>query len=90
VAGGYAESLARPGGNVTGFAVMELTIIGKMLQTLKEIAPHVARVSMICNPDNPVGAFLRAPLNPPPGRSASSRSSLTFMGSQKLNALLQR
>ena len=54
---GYAESLARPGSNVTGFATMELSVIGKMLQTLKEIVPHVARVSMIYNPDNPGGAF---------------------------------
>jgi putative ABC transport system substrate-binding protein len=54
---GYAESLARPGGNVTGFATMELSVIGKMLQTLKEIAPNVARVSMIYNPDNPAGAL---------------------------------
>ena len=52
---GYAESLARPGSNVTGFATMELSVIGKMLQTLKEIAPHVSRVFMIYNPDNPIG-----------------------------------
>jgi len=52
---GYAESLARPGGNVTGFATMELSVIGKMLQTLKEVAPHLSRVFMIYNPDNPVG-----------------------------------
>jgi putative tryptophan/tyrosine transport system substrate-binding protein len=55
---GYAESLARPGGNVTGFATFEFSVIGKMLQTLKEIAPNVARVSMIYNPDNPLGALL--------------------------------
>ena len=54
---GYAESLAHPGGNVTGFAVMELSVISKMLQTLKDIAPNVARVRIIYNPDNPVGAF---------------------------------
>jgi ABC transporter substrate binding protein len=43
---GYAESLARPGRNVTGFATIgELSVVGKMLQTLKEIAPpdNVAR-----------------------------------------------
>jgi ABC-type uncharacterized transport system substrate-binding protein len=57
IARGYAESLARPGGNVTGFATMELSVIGKMLQTLKEIAPNVAHVSMIYNPDNPGGTF---------------------------------
>ena len=57
VARGFVKSLARPGGNVTGFAVMEFSIYGKMLQTLKEIAPHLARVFMIYNPDNPAGAF---------------------------------
>src|SRR5262245_32798090 len=54
---GYAESLAHPGRNVTGFARMELSIIGKMLQILKEIAPEVSRVCMVFNPDNPGGAL---------------------------------
>ena len=54
---GYVQSLAHPGGNVTGFAVMEASVIGKQLQTLKEIAPHLVRISMIYNPDNPSGAF---------------------------------
>jgi putative ABC transport system substrate-binding protein len=45
---GYVASLARPGGNVTGFAVLESSVYGKMLQTLKEIAPQLASVSMIC------------------------------------------
>ena len=53
---GYAESLAHPGGNITGLGAIEVSIIGKMLQTLKEIAPDVARVSLIYNPANPVGA----------------------------------
>jgi putative tryptophan/tyrosine transport system substrate-binding protein len=58
---GYAESLARPGGNVTGFTTTEVSVIGKMLQTLKEIAPNVAHVSMIYNPDGPAGAlFVRS------------------------------
>ena len=50
---GYAQSIARPGGNVTGFAVLEPSIIGKMLQLLKELAPSVTRVAAIYNPDNP-------------------------------------
>jgi putative ABC transport system substrate-binding protein len=54
---GWVESLARPGGNVTGFANLEGSIIGKMLQTLKEIAPSVSRVAMIYNPDNPGAAL---------------------------------
>jgi putative ABC transport system substrate-binding protein len=61
VARGLGESLARPGGNVTGFATTEVSVIGKMLQTLKEIAPNVAHVSMIYNPDSPAGAlFVRS------------------------------
>jgi len=51
---GYADSLAHPGHNVTGFATMEISIIGKMLQVLKEIAPNVKHVTMIFNPDNRV------------------------------------
>jgi putative ABC transport system substrate-binding protein len=57
VARGWAASLAHPGGNVTGFAQLELSVIGKMLQTLKEIAPNLSRVAMIYNPDNPAATF---------------------------------
>jgi putative tryptophan/tyrosine transport system substrate-binding protein len=58
---GYAGSVARPGGNVTGFATFEFSVVGKMLQMLKEIAPNLAHVSMIYNPDNPAGAlFVRS------------------------------
>ena len=53
---GWVKSLARPGGNVTGFSIFELSIIGKMLQTLKEIAPNISHVAMIYNPDNPGAA----------------------------------
>jgi putative ABC transport system substrate-binding protein len=61
VARGYAGSVARPGGNLTGFAALEVSVIGKMLQTLKEIAPNIAHVSMIYNPDNPAGqVFVRS------------------------------
>jgi putative ABC transport system substrate-binding protein len=55
---GYVESLAHPGGNVTGFAVMETSVIGKQLQTLKDIAPHLVRISTMYNPDNRAGASM--------------------------------
>lgn len=58
VAQGYVQSLARPGGNVTGFAVTEPSVFGKMLQTLKEIAPALIHVTMIYNPENPTGALI--------------------------------
>jgi putative tryptophan/tyrosine transport system substrate-binding protein len=51
------KSLARPGGNVTGFALLELSVIGKMLQTLKELAPSITRVAMFYNPDNVSATF---------------------------------
>jgi putative ABC transport system substrate-binding protein len=50
VGSGFVESLARPGGNATGFIVMEPTIAGKWLELLKEIAPRVKRVAFLFNP----------------------------------------
>ena len=43
VGAGYVDSLARPGGNATGFLVWEYSIAAKWLELLKEIAPHVTR-----------------------------------------------
>jgi putative tryptophan/tyrosine transport system substrate-binding protein len=60
IASGAAESLARPGRNVTGFSLVEFSMFGKMLEILKEMAPDISRVGMMYNPDNPVGAtYLR-------------------------------
>jgi putative ABC transport system substrate-binding protein len=56
---GFIKSLAQPGGNVTGFAVMEFSIFGKFLETLKQIAPGTSRVAMIYNPDNPSAVQFR-------------------------------
>jgi len=50
VGSGFVESLARPGGNATGFIVMEPTIASKWLELLKEIAPRVKRVAFLFNP----------------------------------------
>jgi putative tryptophan/tyrosine transport system substrate-binding protein len=60
IASGAAESLARPGRNVTGFSIVEFSMFGKMLEILKALAPDISRVGMMYNPDNPVGAtYLR-------------------------------
>jgi ABC-type uncharacterized transport system substrate-binding protein len=61
VEAGYIKSLARPGGNVTGFATMELSVIGRILETLKQIAPGTSRVAMIYNPDNLASINYRSP-----------------------------
>src|SRR5262245_637590 len=47
---GFVASFPRPGGNATGFIVMEPTMTGKWLELLKEIAPRVARVAFLFNP----------------------------------------
>jgi len=56
---GYAKTLARPGGNVTGFALLELSTLGKSIEIFKQIAPAVARVALIYNPDNPNSVVYR-------------------------------
>ena len=50
VSSGLVASLARPGGNATGFTIMEDSMVGKWLELLKQIAPHVARVAFLFNP----------------------------------------
>jgi putative ABC transport system substrate-binding protein len=50
---GWVKSLARPGGNITGFTLMEFSVFGKLLDLLKQLAPGIARVGLVFNPDNP-------------------------------------
>ena len=56
VGAGFIESLARPGGNATGFINYEYGISAKWLELLKEISPSVRRVAVIRDPDLPVGS----------------------------------
>jgi putative ABC transport system substrate-binding protein len=55
---GFVQSLARPGGNITGFSSSDPPLMGKWLQLLKEIAPGVTRVAVIFNPDTTIAALL--------------------------------
>jgi ABC-type uncharacterized transport system substrate-binding protein len=50
VGAGFVESVARPGGNVTGFLLFEYGISGKWLELLKQIAPSVARAAVLRDP----------------------------------------
>ena len=47
---GFVASLARPGGNITGFSYVDSPLLGKWLELLKEIAPSVKRITLIFNP----------------------------------------
>jgi len=50
VGAGYVASLARPGGNVTGFTLFEYSLSGKWLELLKEIAPNLMRIAILRDP----------------------------------------
>jgi len=50
---GLVESLAKPGGNVTGVSTRELELLGKRIEILREITPGMVRVAVLVNPDSP-------------------------------------
>jgi putative ABC transport system substrate-binding protein len=58
VGGGFVASLARPGGNLTGFANFEPEMGGKWLQELKQVAPSVNRIAFLLNRQNASWASL--------------------------------
>jgi ABC-type uncharacterized transport system substrate-binding protein len=55
VGAGFVDSLARPGGNATGFISFEYSLSGKWLELLKEIAPGLTRVAVLRNAATPSG-----------------------------------
>jgi len=55
VGAGFVASLARPGGNTTGFSSFEYSLSGKWLQLLKELAPNVTRVAVLRDPAETAG-----------------------------------
>jgi len=58
VALGITPSLAKPGGNLTGLAILSLELTSKRLQLLKEAFPRLSRVAVLWNPDNPGNALV--------------------------------
>jgi putative tryptophan/tyrosine transport system substrate-binding protein len=50
IGGGFAASLAHPGGNITGFAALDSALGGKWVGLLKELAPGTARIALLFNP----------------------------------------
>ena len=53
VAGKLVQSLARPGGNVTGLTIVSVELSGKRLQLLKDLIPGLSRVALLVNPNEP-------------------------------------
>ena len=58
VAAGFVDSLARPGGNATGFMSYEFSLSGKWLELLKQVAPSVTRAAVLRDPAIPTGIGL--------------------------------
>jgi len=56
VGAGFVDSLARPGGNATGFTNFEYVIVAKWLDLLKEVAPTVRQVAVLRDPSNAAGS----------------------------------
>jgi putative tryptophan/tyrosine transport system substrate-binding protein len=63
VSAGFAASLARPGGNVTGLAIMHPELSGKRLELLAETLPTAKRIAVLGNPANPSTAAMRHETN---------------------------
>jgi len=55
VGSGFVESLARPGGNATGFLQFEYTLSGKWVELLKQIVPQLTQAAVLWDPTNPPG-----------------------------------
>jgi ABC-type uncharacterized transport system substrate-binding protein len=53
VEAGLVETLARPGGNLTGVTFLTLELVGKRVELIKEMLPHARRVAVIANPQHP-------------------------------------
>jgi putative tryptophan/tyrosine transport system substrate-binding protein len=51
VAQGFVATLARPGGNITGFTLVDFSMVGKSVELLKTIAPALSRIALMFNPD---------------------------------------
>src|SRR6516165_6956743 len=80
VGAGFIASLARPGGNATGFTAFEYSIGGKWLELLKEFAPNVTRVAVLRDPSFAAGI----------GQFAAIQSSASSLSGMELSAIDQR
>jgi len=88
VGSGFVEGLARPGGNATGFTIMEPTITGKWLELLKEIAPRVNRAAFMFNPAT--APYVKIYLNTFGSlKSSQERATLRFSLSRRRGRVLR-
>jgi len=87
---GIVSNLARPNGNITGFAAQNVDLEGKRLELLKDLLPHLSRVAMLANAANPmVDASLRT-LRPAAEQLRIKIDIFDARGSTEIETALQR
>jgi ABC transporter substrate binding protein len=80
VGSGFVASLARPGGNVTGFANFDPAMASKWLELLKELAPATSRVLLLYNPEtSPGGGVYFQPMAPRCSRLIDARQVMSIV-----------
>ena len=88
---GLVKSLARPGGNITGFSFVEFEMIGKCLGLLKEIAPGVTRASLMFDPDlAPYFSIYLRQIGATPGRLAVELTEAPVRGTSEIEATIAK
>lgn len=61
---GFVQSLAKPGGNITGFSSFDTALLGKWLELLKEVEPELKRITVIADPATSPAAMYNAAIAP--------------------------
>jgi putative tryptophan/tyrosine transport system substrate-binding protein len=88
LAQGFIQSLARPGGNVTGFTLFEPSVGAKFLELLKEIAPSVRRVAFMFNPDARAPELFYGPAQMVAQKFAMDASEAPVHGAEDIEAIM--
>ena len=81
IAAGLIDSLARPGGNITGFTTIGSVLVGKRLELLKETVPRLSRVAVLWNPQD--GCKLCADLERKPTAGKRTGAATSFHGGRE-------
>jgi putative tryptophan/tyrosine transport system substrate-binding protein len=92
IGSGFVASLARPGGNITGFINLETSLVSKWLELMHETAPHVSRIAFMYNPNtapfsryylatfrSAAAAFAVEPIEAPIHSAAEIEAALTML-----------
>jgi putative tryptophan/tyrosine transport system substrate-binding protein len=90
VATGIVESLAHPGGNITGFSQMNPDLLGKRLELLKEIVPNPSPMAVLWNPEDPISVLSWGEVQLPARKLGIDVQSLQVRSSRDLSNALDQ